>query len=169
MRKIKCCEYGTGAVFTTLHFLCLLSMFQISQSVYHFKAFLAQCNVTIWLNGPMHKLRRKIIVLNIVLIFCLYQESLTSITKKLGMLIIVNFSSSHKYNINFGKTVVSLLTFQKVNFFKRSLNGFSGELILAAFSKQISWPGLDCCLSTRLAFWTEKGRKEESKSVRLEQ
>ncbi len=59
LRK-KCCEYSPrGQIHTKLHFPCNSQMGPISQSVYLSRAFLAQCDETLQLIGPIHNLRKK--------------------------------------------------------------------------------------------------------------
>ncbi len=55
-----------GGIFTTLHFLHNLRTGPISQSIFHWQAFTAQCYVTVWLNGLISDLRRKLSVVNMV-------------------------------------------------------------------------------------------------------
>ncbi len=56
-RKSSFLNMVPEAIFTTLHYLPNLLTFPISQSVCHCKAFLALCNVTLWLIGAVRKFR----------------------------------------------------------------------------------------------------------------
>ncbi len=63
MKKMKFCEYGPGS--SSQHFILYnLWMGQINWSVWSWQTFTAQCNVTLYLNGPILKLGRKWSVLN---------------------------------------------------------------------------------------------------------
>ncbi len=56
-----------GVVFKTLHLLCNLQMGPVSWSVYHLQAFLIKSNLMLQLIRPIHRLRRKCGVVNVVL------------------------------------------------------------------------------------------------------
>ncbi len=65
-RKLSIVNTVSGVIFITLHCLCNLRTDPISQSVYHLQVFLTQCSLMLQIIGHIHKLQRKLSIVNMV-------------------------------------------------------------------------------------------------------